>query len=581
MNSLVKIEKFSIYICVLSSLIIFPFFMDPINLPKFFLLTLGCGIIGIMISRNKVLKLKIFNKSIVFTVALYISLLCLSAVTNDQSVYANLVGTWGRNNGLIANLILIFLFFVFSILSSKSSEVRIINSLFYLGLIFAPYAWLQNFKKDPVNFFFPWYNSNDAIVLTVGNSNFASVLLSVTFSATLVVALRKSINHFLRAVALISGIAHIFLIPKIDTQGKINFGVAFVVVIGITLSFSGKKAIKQVGIFWWCASIVIGILGLFGLKGLGPFSYMLSDNIRALNDRYHAWLAAFKIMQDFPFLGTGLDSFGFYYRNYRDSDAYELRTGQPLVTYDNAHNTYFQLGSTAGILTLICYLVLVILVSWRMLVALKMQMNKSEVSGLAAIWIIYLVQSLVSMDQLGLAIWGWVSAGALVGLSYTEAMGSERVHITKRFQKIANISNKIPIFLVFLIPAIYLTPTLRNDFQIYMGIRDIPRLNSESARIQNLQMLKNEAEKSNQLELRLTTIRYLGKANLIDDALSLSLSTAEKFPRSFAAWNLVAGIYEMRGNYELAIPAREKTVYLDPLNAGLKIQLENDIKMAK
>ena len=555
--------------------------MDPINLPKFFVLTVGCGLIGVYAFRHKLYKVNLFNKRILYTVAIYAVLLCLAALFNNQSIYSNLVGTWARNNGLISNLILIVIFFVFAISSNPLSDFMIIRTLFYLGIFFAIYAWLQFLGKDPVNYFFPWYNPSNAIVLTVGNSNFASVLLAVTFSATLVVALSHSLNLFLRLAALLSAVAHVLLVPKIDTQGKINFGIAAAVIIGIYLYFSSKKIIKQLGIIWGISSIMIGILGLCGLKGFGPFANMLSDNIRALNDRYYAWLAALRIMRDFPLLGTGLDSFGFYYRNYRDSNAYELKTGQPLISYDNAHNTYLQLGSTAGIPTLVFYLVLVILVSWRMVVALKIHRNKLNVSGLSAIWIIYLVQSIVSMDQLGLAIWGWVSAGALVGLSYTEPIPTKNDVISELPQRTKHKSFKLLLPAVFLIPAVYLTPSLRNEFQLYMGIRDIPRLKSEFASLENLQKVKSEALNSNQLELQLTTIRYLGKANLLDDALDLSLFAAEKFPRSFAAWHLIAGIYEMRGLYDLAIPARQKTIYLDPLNSGIKNQLENDKKMAR
>ena len=39
------------------------------------------------------------------------------------------------------------------------------------------------------------------------------------------------------------------------------------------------------------------------------------------------------------------------------------------------------------------------------------------IAGVFAAWVAYLMQSIVSIDNIGIAIWGWVLGGAVIGIS--------------------------------------------------------------------------------------------------------------------------------------------------------------------
>ena len=568
-----KIQSVGLIFVILSSVLIFPIAMEPINFPKFLILLVGGSVILFLFFINQVNFLSKINKQVMLLVSLYLFLLLVAALVSKQSVFATLTGTWGRNNGIIMSILFMLFFMLFSIPSKNNISSQILKTLFYFGLFSSIYAWLQFFNKDPLQYYFSWYNKNDAIIITVGNSNFASIFLAMTYSSAMVIFFSKPKFDYLRILAVMSIVTHLLLIPKLDTQGKISFGLSTVIIVGVVTVNSKYRYLRFAGFAWWILSLAVGIFGLLGLKGIGVFAGVLSDNIRSLSDRYYAWLAAINMMKDSPLFGKGIDSFGFFYRNFRDPNSNEIVIGQPFITYDNAHNTYLQLGATAGVPVLIVYLVLIILICWRSWVALRYSEDKVTIAGLLSIWLIYLLQSFVSMDQIGLAIWGWVSAGTLVGLS---------CHVNKEKLQSSYSTNDnsegiklkpISVILgatIFLMPSVYYFPVLKNESNLYFAIRNIPILRDDVSKDKNFDRIIKEGYKAKQLELRLTTVRYLGASNKVNEAILLAEFSAKQEPRSFSAWHLVAGLYEISGRYKEAVPAREKTIQLDPHNKIVK-----------
>jgi tetratricopeptide (TPR) repeat protein len=222
-----------------------------------------------------------------------------------------------------------------------------------------------------------------------------------------------------------------------------------------------------------------------------------------------------------------------------------------------------------------------------MVIAWKVSEDKSLVAGISSIWIIYLIQSFVSMDQIGIAVWGWSCAGALI----VSSRRNKSID-TKKIEDILENSNfklnKIPKFIyiplgamILSIPSIYYIPVLKNESDIYFAIRNIPRLSGDFEKQENFNNILNAGYKAKQLELRLTIIRYLGAVNLTDKALALATYSAEQEPRSFSALHLVAGLYELSGQYKSAIPAREITIKLDPHNELIKQLLTLNINESK
>jgi O-antigen ligase len=132
-----------------------------------------------------------------------------------------------------------------------------------------------------------------------------------------------------------------------------------------------------------------------------------------------------------PIFGVGLDRYGAYFREYRDATQ-SLRRGPDLVS-NAAHNIPIQIAATGGIVLLIGYLLFTFFVLWRAIVALKKLKGKEQLTAAALIgaWAAYELQSMISIDNLGISVWGYLLAGAIVGISIMpDEPGAKQVPIS-------------------------------------------------------------------------------------------------------------------------------------------------------
>jgi len=573
-------ERTPVITGVLVTVIVFPWLMDPINIPKLLILALGAGAALSLVVIDKRFKLELKrNKLLYLLITLFIFFLIFSSLVASQSFSTSLIGMWGRNNGLLCYLAFLGLFIATSFSKKITTAKYILSSLTLLGLIFGIYAWLQYFKLDFMQKLFPWYNVKSVIALTLGNSNFASVFLGLTFTASIGYFLNSTTPKLFRFGALISIGIQWLLVPYIDTQGKLIYALGGSIVFGVWLSTSNRKKLKIIGYFWWLGAALTGILGVTGLWGIGPFAQMLANNVINLKDRYYHWLAAINMIRDNVIFGVGIDSFGDFHRRYRIIESIEAR-GTPLTGTDNAHNVFLQLGSTAGLPLMIVYISLVVFITWRGTKALALQQNKLVVGSLLAIWAGYQVQALISVDQIGVAVWSWIVGGALFGLSKPEVNEVEPPNsepkTSKNFIKVKSSSRFRVVVPMTLISLLSVLPTLINENRVFQKWQALGTSKSQSEAIANSQLLSNEAIKSKQPKLRITIADNLGKAGAINEALKLAEQTTIDFPNFMPAWDIVASIYESNNKKDLAIPARLKTVELDPLNEIFRSKLAED-----
>jgi len=573
-------ERTPVITGVLVTVIVFPWLMDPINIPKLLILALGAGAALSLVVIDKRFKLELKrNKLLYLLITLFIFFLIFSSLVASQSFSTSLIGMWGRNNGLLCYLAFLGLFIATSFSKKITTAKYILSSLTLLGLIFGIYAWLQYFKLDFMQKLFPWYNVKSVIALTLGNSNFASVFLGLTFTASIGYFLNSTTPKLFRFGALISIGIQWLLVPYIDTQGKLIYALGGSIVFGVWLSTSNRKKLKIIGYFWWLGAALTGILGVTGLWGIGPFAQMLANNVINLKDRYYHWLAAINMIRDNVIFGVGIDSFGDFHRRYRIIESIEAR-GTPLTGTDNAHNVFLQLGSTAGLPLMIVYISLVVFITWRGTKALALQQNKLVGGSLLAIWAGYQVQALISVDQIGVAVWSWIVGGALFGLSKPEVNEVEPPNsepkTSKNFIKVKSSSRFRVVVPVTLILLLSVLPTLINENRVFQKWQALGTSKSQSEAIANSQLLSNEAIKSKQPKLRITIADNLGKAGAINEALKLAEQTTIDFPNFMPAWDIVASIYESNNKKDLAIPARLKTVELDPLNEIFRSKLAED-----
>ena len=573
-------RKIPIYTAILSTVVVVPALADPTNLPKLWIQCIGATLCLFFLIKN--FSKSDFNshKSLLMISGVFVIALIVAMLAGNQSFYRSLIGAWGRNNGFIDTASLLILFLTVSLVKGKTNPTWFLDVLVKLGFFNAIYGIFQFLDADPIT----WINQGNRIILTLGNSDFASALLAITSIATFSKLLYFSQSKLRYLLISLSFTVQIFLIKESDAlQGLIIAILSCAIILGIWLCYHIHPKFRYIAPLYLISSGVVVTSILLGIFSIGPFSKFFSGSFFSLHDRYYHWLAAKNMVSSYPLFGVGLDAYGDYYRKFRLEEAINLR-GTASSSTNNAHNVFAQLGATGGLILLIAYLLIIGFVILR---AFKVFKGESEdkllIGTFFALWFAYLTQSAVSIDKIGLAIWGWLSAGCIVGMSYSRDKENRDKSLKKTTPKaleLMKLTKKdfLLILIIVLAPAIFLTSALVNSFLLQTRISKIYSSRSVSEMQKNVTELFNFSLDLKEPETRLTSVKVLIKSNDLDLALKLSEQTAMKFPKSYSAWDQVARIYEGTGRKELAIKSRKMTVELDPLNQEIQRLLLDDMR---
>ena len=254
-------------------------------------------------------------------------------------------------------------------------------------------------------------------------------------------------------------------------------------------------------------------------------------------------------------------------KQYREVE-YPLNIGFQL-TSSNAHNTFIQFFATGGIFLGITYLVLSLFVFYRAIIGIKnlQGSQKLYLVGIFSAWISFHAQSLVSIDNIGISIWGWVLAGSIIGLSLSaDTLERENEFYLKKKRNDINIvqalvSGMSSILILSLVVLLY-----RGESNSYKGGVSL-NLNDEASRtyFRDLQL------KVLNTPLNDYSYKLFAASKLIDAGFEEGLTEAEKLyktdPRNLDALALLSNVNERLGNLSKAIEFRKAIAELDPWNA--------------
>jgi hypothetical protein len=161
-------------------------------------------------------------------------------------------------------------------------------------------------------------------------------------------------------------------------------------------------------------TVVIAVLGFIALLGAlqkGPLTSLIYKTSVSLRGEY--WQAGWNMASQSPLTGIGMDSYGDWYRRARDEQALIL-PGPETVT-NAAHNIPFDILAYGGWPLFITYIFLIAL---AIIAIIKVTLRNKNYDGtfitLVVAWACYQIQSIISISQIGLAIWGWVLTGAVI-----------------------------------------------------------------------------------------------------------------------------------------------------------------------
>jgi hypothetical protein len=116
---------------------------------------------------------------------------------------------------------------------------------------------------------------------------------------------------------------------------------------------------------------------------------------------------------DHPLTGVGMDSYGDWYRRARGAQA--LITPGPNTVTNVAHNVFLDILAFGGYPLLILYVLITALGAFSIIRAVKRNKNYDPVLvGITVLWVGYQAQSIISINQIGLAVWGWLINGLAI-----------------------------------------------------------------------------------------------------------------------------------------------------------------------
>jgi tetratricopeptide (TPR) repeat protein len=351
-------------------------------------------------------------------------------------------------------------------------------------------------------------------------------------------------------------------------QGFLAAAVGFGVLI-VTWVLQRNKALG-----WSIAGIGFagGLMSVFGILQIGPFSFLFKESVTYRGDY---WRAGIRMFKDHFWFGVGLDRYGAYFREYRDA-AQVLRRG-PNIGSNAAHNVFIQLGATGGIFVLLSYLVLVGFIFWRGIVGLKENVGTKQIlfATFFGAWLTYLAQAIISIDNIGVAIWGWVLGGAVVGLSYNK----EEVASVKGFKPAGMTGLSLGLSSVYTLIAIIFSSLFftAEHAQHDVGKYVLPASAADRPIYGEL-VTKSLKIKPTEPKFRFMAARFFLQAGMNEEAIAQLKEAIANDPSEFESRDTLAGYYEQTKKPELALPIRKYIVGIDPYNVINLLSLGRDLK---
>jgi hypothetical protein len=314
---------------------------------------------------------------------------------------------------------------------------------------------------------------------------------------------------------------------------------------------------------------IIGLGGFFVLFGTlqkGPLSSLLYKPSVSYRGEY--WQAGINMGAQNPFTGIGMDSYGTFYRMFR-ADSAAISPGVNVQT-DTAHNVFIDIFSGTGILGLICYLVLnglILKASFKL--ATSRRAYDPVFVILFASWFTYQLQSFISINQIGLAVWGWVLGGALLAYSrFTDReeqlerlipVGKvENFKKPKKGVKAASVpisaAQALGLFAGCVMGFVVGLPPFLTDVKMRQALLS----NDPEKVITQSLAWPQDANRSNR------AIVAIANGGLTDRARELVVQAVQKFPEDYATWYTLYELSPDGSTEKAAIKIKLHT--LDPLN---------------
>jgi putative inorganic carbon (HCO3(-)) transporter len=396
----------------LTCVLFLPSLSDPVNVIKLTVLVL-CAIALLIVPLYNTLRDRVLVTAWgapALSAGLLAGAFVASAIAAPTAEPA-VVGTYGRNSGLLAYLGALVLFVIGLRVWTAANAQLLALALIAGGLFTAAYGLLQYAGIDPIN----WSNPFNPIIGGLGNPDFASGYLGIcapaagwgALSARWPRPVRIGSAAVLVLCLVAAGLSSAIQGPIAAAAGLTVLGAAWLLGRGGT---TGRRGL--IGL-----AIVAGgglVLLLAGLAKVGPAKPFFTSY--SFHARTWYWQGALTMFRHHPIVGVGLDHYGDYWRQVRP-DASTVRQGGDAFS-DAAHSVPLQMLAQGGLVLITAYVLFFAVVAWTLLRGFRTLRGEDLLllGALGGAWAAYTVQSLVSIDQVPLLVVQFATAGGIVGV---------------------------------------------------------------------------------------------------------------------------------------------------------------------
>ena len=538
---------------IAATLLVTPWWsVDPINPIKMLaVVATGFVCIGLILSSRTAVSWSKYKLPFGLITAFVIWQVVVLFASGAQ-IIQQLFGVNGRNTGFITYLAFSFIFIGSAIASGADFLKKLIATIYGVGVASLAYGVVQAIGADPIT----WVNPFSPVFGFLGNPNFQSSLLGIlaamVFAQLFVKGLKLQFKGLIGAYLLVT----LYVIK--ETASQQGF-LVLVLGIGVVIGLYVIQMNKKLGIAYGLLSVIGFFAVLFGTLNKGPLSFLYKASVTFRGDY---WSAGWKITVDYPIFGVGLDGYGDWYRRGRTLAA-TVRRG-PDVTSNAAHNVFLDFSSSGGILLMAIYAALMVVVVISAIKVLRRSTGFNPAfAGLVAGWVSFQAQSIISINQIGLALWGWVFSGLIIGYEIntrntvvTPTVVNKGRGVSKPAQ--ASAASVVAVFVAFLVGVLVALPPYlaETKYKSAMASGDA-KIVEDAAYLWPLDPVR-----------MLQTAGLLYNSKLTAQALSIVVDATKEFPEYYGTWGTLYQLAEATPEQKAEALVQMKR--LDPLNPNLK-----------
>ena len=542
------------------TLVVAPYtLLDPMGLPKQSVLAFFAVVaLSLMVPAIKNLFSSGY-RTLALLLSLFICQILLVLLFSGANIDSQFFGVYQRQTGALTYFSLAILLLSSSLVSGKEFIEKFMRVALIIGALLILYGNIQYLGLEP----FPYVNAYtvNAPIGTFGNSDFQSAFMGMIAVISFAMALNNAFKPITRFGLVFMGFASLVVVYEtLAKQGYLNF-VAGVGVVAILWLLMTKR--KALGIAVSGIGLVGAGLVFLGLINAGPLASLLYKGSLAARGYY--WRAAIKMLTDHPFFGVGMDGFGDWYMRSRPKDYLENN----FLTLSNAaHNVYLDIASGGGFLLIGSYLAILALVVASIVKVVKRNDGfDTYFVAIVGAWVAYQTQAFVSINQIGLAIWGWILSGLIIGYEIntrvTETERSGQINNKQQSRKskssVQPLSSSavISIFAGVLIGALIATPMYLANSRFYSAIK-----------ANDIKAVESAGNQSPHDQRRLYMLAGIFRnAKLDAKAIEVLKRATLEYPDSYDLWSLWLTI--PTASPEDLAAAKAQIKRLDPFNPEL------------